>query len=251
MNFDPSILRNPHLSASIKWYPATHAADHLPELEPLGDFQCPISGCTKRYGTASAVACHIRKSKLPDHGLIQPLSKLVVSSECPCCGSRFTNKWTTVQHLLRSAITGICTKQHRPYLDLRVEPQTLKCPMSDPNLITNNDQTTCDYIGSTLPDLQQHIARHHFLFAPTVRASKNDGARIAGTGGRPDTNVAQPVSSTQQRSGSQAHERSTTSPTTGTQGTAMQRRPTTRGVVERRRRSNTTADGHLPGRRRR
>ena len=74
------------------------------------------------------------------------------------CKSMFTNKWTTVQHLHRSFHKGFGSIQRGPYVDVRVVPEDLTCPMAQPNKISN---ASCSYIGYTLDDLQEHIAREH------------------------------------------------------------------------------------------
>jgi hypothetical protein len=94
-SFDPGELRNAHLSAQISWQPLAAdrpQSDDVPELMWCGDFSCPIPGCDHKYNTSAALACHMRKSKLPDHGVIQPLSLLTICSECMICKSRFTDK---------------------------------------------------------------------------------------------------------------------------------------------------------------
>ena len=65
----------------------------------IGDYQCAIPNCNRRFQSASALSCHLRKSAQARHGGIQVLSEMAVASVCPLCVSRFTKLWTTVLHL--------------------------------------------------------------------------------------------------------------------------------------------------------
>ena len=103
-SFDFAIMR--HLTLTTDWHPhplTRNSTTHTPRLETsFGDVVCSVRGCTRRFATATSVACHLRKSADTAHGVIQPLSALAVASERPLCLSRFTNKWTTVLHLQSS-----------------------------------------------------------------------------------------------------------------------------------------------------
>jgi hypothetical protein len=117
-------MRHPTLTHEWSPHPLSrNLPTQTPELEvSFGEFQCPVSNCTRRFETAAAVACHLRKSADTAHNITQPLSALVVASECPFCPSRFTNKWTTVLHLQSSYRQICCQIQRGPYLDLKVSP---------------------------------------------------------------------------------------------------------------------------------
>ena len=182
-HFDFSLLRNESLSARIEWKDAKHLdPEHFePETAPTGDFFCPIGECRKQYTSARALACHIRKCADLDHSLIQPLAALAISSDCPICRSRFYSKQTAVFHLQRSYVNGYCIVQRGPHLDLRIRPKHYRCPYNDIKLNTN-DNTTCEFIGSTHDELQMHIVAAHIWWDPFMRKSiHSDGYRIAGT----------------------------------------------------------------------
>ena len=83
-------------------------------MRRVGAFCCPIAECNKQYTTARGLTCHIRKSADPEHSLIQPMSVLVVSNECPICRNRF----------YRSYVNGYCMVQRGPNLGLRIKPKT-------------------------------------------------------------------------------------------------------------------------------
>ena len=176
-NFDVATMR--HQTLTNEWSPhplSRNLPTQPPELEvSSGDFQCPVSNCTRRCESAAAVACHMRKSADTAHNIIQPPSVLVVAIECPFCLSRFTNKWTTVLHLQSSYRKNCRHVQRGPYLDLKVAPSDFRCPLA-----ANFNEHQCNFLGSNLAELQRHIASKHLLWSPAVSYS-NDGDRIAGT----------------------------------------------------------------------
>ena len=99
-NFDHTTFRSEHLTTMIQWSSPNdeQTYDCLPELTPIGKTKCPVIGRYQHF-LPCVLWFAALKNKEPGRGLIQPLSKLTVSSECHLCGSRFINKSTTTLHM--------------------------------------------------------------------------------------------------------------------------------------------------------
>ena len=146
-DFEFNQLRRQSLTGIIQWTYARWSdaeailpsAPHpCPENYPTGNCSCPAQGCNQVFNSARAVSCHVRKSGRTEHGLVRPLSIVVVSNECCLCRSRFVSRWNVTLHMQISMNTGKCPIQCGPYLDITCPPKLLACPFSNRNLETES-----------------------------------------------------------------------------------------------------------------
>jgi hypothetical protein len=103
--------------------------------------------CGKTFASNKGLLMHQRFSNLANHGYRTWLSKLCPTNMCIMCGTCFSNKKNSLDHMTRSWKQGRCIKENTALPHTFIPPRQLRCAV-------------CSFEADDWPTLKNHLRGH-------------------------------------------------------------------------------------------